>query len=111
MTKKADEEATMDVYESRIAALEATIADVRAKLAQASPEPYVPRAYPAMRYHEDGATRVIQSKAEEDAAWSDTPPKEVKADYPLYMTKDGARILVESAAARAALGDGWTVST
>ena len=87
------------------------IAELEAKLAAASPVPYVPLAYPAMRYHASGTTKVIASAEDESAGWTDTPPPPDATTYPAYRyhPKWSPR-LVASAEEAASLGEGWSAT-
>lgn len=97
-----------DETEDKAARIEA----LKSELAKLEGTEYVPQSYPAMRYHADGSTKVIQSEADEDPAWSEAPVVATgSAIYPSmrYHTKYQPRV-VHSAEEAADLGPGWSVT-
>lgn len=88
------------------------IAELKAELAKLEGTEYVPQRYPAMRYHANGATKVIQSEADESPEWAEEPIVASGATvYPSmrYHAKYQPRV-VHSAEEAADLGPGWSVT-
>lgn len=76
----------IEALRADVAALEAENASLRAQLGAAA-TPYVPKPYPAWRYHTDGRAVLVADEAASDElgdGWSATKPDAAPVTYPAW---------------------------